>query len=91
MKIGYGFWGFLGDKKFNNKGEEISTPDGNAFYSWSILRALQKAGHKVYALMPDRDAPGIEKVGQNLFKTFAMEERYEAYEMYGGTDIPLDN
>lgn len=79
MKIGYGFWGFLGDKKFNSKGEELSTPDGNAFYSWSIIRALQKAGHEVYALMPDRDAPGIMKMGKNLFETFATEERYEAY------------
>lgn len=79
MNIGYGFWGFLGDKKFDKHGNEISTPDGNAFYSWSIIRAFQKEGHNVFALMPDRDIPGIEKLGKNLFKTFAMEERYDAY------------
>lgn len=79
MNIGYGFWGFLGDKKFDKHGNEISTPDGNAFYSWSIINALQKQGHDVFTLMPDRDAPGIEKLGHKLFSTFAMEERYKTY------------
>ena len=46
--VGYFYWGYLGDKKFDKNGNEVSTPDGNAFYSWSIIKALQDAGHLVY-------------------------------------------
>ena len=32
-KVGYSYWGFLGDVKMNSNCDIISTPDGNAFYS----------------------------------------------------------
>jgi glucosamine 6-phosphate synthetase-like amidotransferase/phosphosugar isomerase protein len=51
--VGYFYWGFLGDKKFNIKLKEVSTPDGNAFYSWSILKDLLdktlNGAHEAYA------------------------------------------
>ena len=45
MNVGYSYWGFLGDKKLDEKFNEVSTPDGNAFYSWSIIREIQKRGN----------------------------------------------
>ena len=80
MKIGYSFWGFLGDIKCNEKGETISTPDGNAFYSWSIIRELQKRGNEVIQIMPDRDIYGIIKYHEHLFKAWCKEDRVTAYE-----------
>lgn len=78
MKIGYSFWGFLSDYKIKN-GKNISTPDGNAFYSWSIVHALLEKGHKVYRMMPDRDKEAIEEFGKSTFSSFAKEKRYHAY------------
>lgn len=80
MKVGYSFWGYLGDYKFDKDGKEVSTPDGNAFYSWSIIRALQNAGYEVSLLMPDRDEAGYEKMGSELFGSWCKEERNKAYE-----------
>ena len=79
MNVGYFFWGYLGDKKYNDKGEEVSTPDGNAFYSWSIINQLLKNGDKVYQAPIDRDNIGFEKFGKNLFNSFATENRYKSY------------
>lgn len=79
MNIGYSFWGFLGDYKFDKYGNEVSTPDGNAFYSWSIIKKFQDYGHKVVSLMPDRDEPGYKKLGDKLFEAFCTEERAKAY------------
>lgn len=78
MKIGYSFWGFLGDNKIKD-GKEVSTPDGNAFYSWSIINALVDRGHKVYRMMPDRDKEAVEMFGVDNFKAFAKDKRYRAY------------
>lgn len=78
MKIGYSFWGFLADIKMS-RGKHISTPDGNAFYSWSIIHALLEVGHKVYRMMPDRDNEALEKFGKNAFSNFAKEKRYNAH------------
>ena len=80
MNIGYAFWGFLGDKKYDFKGNEISTPDGNAFYSWSIINAFRKAGHEVFSLMKNRDLPGRIIKGENLFDAWCKDERNDAYE-----------
>ena len=83
MRIGYGFWGFLGDKKFVREGDainEVSTPDGNAFYSWSIIRALQKDKNEVFLLMPDRDEPGYSILGEMLFDAWGERERLQAYQ-----------
>ena len=55
MKIGYAYWGYLGDVKYNEKGEVVSTPDGNAFYSWSIIHSLIIRGNEVWQMMPNRD------------------------------------
>ena len=76
--VGYFYWGYLGDKKFNSEGQEVSTPDGNAFYSWSIIKALQDSGREVY-LYSDRDKVGAEKMQMDLFKSFAQRARYDAY------------
>jgi hypothetical protein len=76
--VGYFYWGYLGDKKFDANGNEVSTPDGNAFYSWSIIKALQDKGETVY-LFSDRDAVGVNKLGKDLFKSFATDARYNAW------------
>lgn len=77
--IGYYFWGFLGDRKYNGKFEEISTPDGNAFYSWSIIKAIQDKGKKVSILSKDRDVFGYIKEKDKLFSAFAKEDRDKCY------------
>lgn len=76
--VGYFYWGYLGDKKFNALGNEVSTPDGNAFYSWSIIKALQDSGKDVF-LFSDRDEVGVNLMGKDLFKSFATEARYNAW------------
>lgn len=84
MRIGYGYWGFLGDKKCVEDADgslvEVSTPDGNAFYSWSIIEELQKQGHIVMELMPDRDFVGYKRYGRELFGAWATDARFKAYE-----------
>ena len=72
MKVGYSYWGFLGDDKYNSKNELVSTPDGNAFYSWSIIKAFQKLGYEVVSVMPDRDIYGWTKYGEDLFFFFTV-------------------
>lgn len=80
MKIGYSFWGFLGDIKMDVNRRLASTPDGNATYSWSIISKLQELGNDVVLMMPDRDKPAVEAVGTNiLFKSFAKVKRISAY------------
>lgn len=78
-KCGYSYWGYLGDVKFDKKGEVVSTPDGNAFYSWCIIRELQKRGYEVIQIMPDRDAKGFELLDDVLFSSWLMVERTKAY------------
>lgn len=81
MNIGYSYWGFLGDMKFGDDGKLVSTPDGNAFYSWSIINELQKRGHNVYQMMPDRDFNGSTILGNDiLFQSWAKDKRKSAYE-----------
>lgn len=78
-KVGYSFWGFLGDKKYNKKYDEISTPDGNAFYSWSIIKGLLDIGYDVIQIMPDRDYPGYDLLYKKLFSSFCEKGRLDAY------------
>lgn len=78
-KCGYSFWGYLGDVKYTRDGKEASTPDGNAFYSWCIIRELQKRGYEVTQIMPDRDAKGYELRGDFLFSSWIESERVQAY------------
>lgn len=78
MNIGYAFYGFLSDYKISN-GHLMSTPDGNAFYSWSIINALLREDHTVFMLMPDRDYEAVKLMGENAFNAFAKEDRYKSY------------
>lgn len=78
-KCGYSFWGYLGDVKCDRKGNIASTPDGNAFYSWCIIRELQKRGYEVTQIMPDRDEKGYELEGDHLFSSWIESERVQAY------------
>lgn len=79
MNIGYAFWGFLGDNKYDSKGNKVSAPDGNAFYSWAIIKAFQDKGDIVYAMMPDRDAPGVTKELLNNFSAWCKYARTKVY------------
>ena len=79
MKIAYSFWGFLADIKLDENYNEISTPDGNAFYSWSIIRELKKRNHDVIAIMPDRDVYSVNKFGKEAFSAWCTDKRYLAY------------
>lgn len=79
MKIGYSYWGFLADIKLDCHFNELSTPDGNAFYSWSIINELENRNHEVVAIMPDRDKYAIEKFNKDAFSAWCTDERYSAY------------
>lgn len=79
MRIGYSYWGFLGDRKYDDKGNILSTPDGNAFYSWSIINKFIEDGHQVIGIMPDRDEPGFRFEGVNLFSSWCKTSRSNAY------------
>lgn len=80
--IGYGFWGYLSDRKLLPDGSVAKTPDGNAFYSWSVLETLLKIAEdysinhgeavNVFRLFPQRDV-------ELFFDTFEKEQREEAY------------
>lgn len=78
MNILYFYWGFLGDVKYKPNGELGSFPDGNAFYSWSIIHELQQRSNTVY-IVEDRDRIGYEKFGKDLFHSFAQNKRHECY------------
>lgn len=78
LRVGYSYWGFLGDYKYEG-GKEVSTPDGNATYSWSILHELQERGHKTFLMQKDRDHEGWVMHGHNLFGSFSREKRMNAY------------
>lgn len=80
LRIGYSFWGFLGDRKIGRDGSEVSTPDGNATYSWSIVWEAMKRGHLVIPLQQERDRHGIEMYGTTLFRAFSQKKRERAYE-----------
>ena len=91
MKVGYSYWGFLGDNKYNSKNELVSTPDGNAFYSWSIIKAFQKLGYEVVSVMPDRDIYGWTKYGEDLFSSWCKEDRANAYSRMTKTEYASYN
>ena len=78
-KVGYSYWGFLGDYKFDEDKDLVSTPDGNAFYSSSIIHSLQKAGYEVIQVMPDRDMPGYDSMRDFLFSSWGTMMRSVAY------------
>jgi len=79
VRVGLSFWGFQGDVKIGPGGEELSTPDGNATYTWSLIWEMQKRGHTVYAMQEDRDWHGFRRWGSGLFGSFSQEKRTSAY------------
>lgn len=76
MNVGYFFWGHLSDKL-----GEISrnTPDGNAWYSSSIIEHLLKQNHNVYGMSIDRDKDDFILFKDCIFNSFAKEQRIFAY------------
>lgn len=80
LRLGYSYWGFLGDNKVED-GKHVSTPDGNATYSWSIIHEAHKRGWQVTALQRDRDLEAWGKFGGDNFAAFSREKRTEAYLM----------
>ncbi len=79
LRIGYSFWGFLGDHKLDDDLKELSTPDGNATYSWALIHEAQRRGHVVYQMQHDRDQPAIGKYGVDDFAAFSQEKRMNAW------------
>ena len=79
MRIGYSYWGFLGDRKYDDNGNLLSTPDGNAFYSWSIINKFIEDNHEVLGIMPDRDEPGFRFENHDLFSSWCKSIRSSAY------------
>lgn len=79
LRIGYSFWGFLGDHKMDVNGFSVSTPDGNATYSWSIVWEALRRGHSVWSMQMDRDVPAYERMGPSLFDAFSSDKRRAAY------------
>ena len=86
-KVGYSYWGFFGDYKFNEVKDLVSTPDGNAFYSSSIIHSLQKAGYEVIQVMPDRDMPGYDSMRDFLFSSWGTAMRSDAYQKMIRNDV----
>ena len=78
-KVGYSYWGFLADIKLDSNYNELSTPDGNAFYSWSIIYNLLINGYDVVTIMPNRDKYAVAKYGKNAFLAWLTDKRYSAY------------
>ena len=77
MRLGYSYWGFLADRKFKD-GVEVSTPDGNAAYSWSILNEAQRRGWDTYLMQKDRDCDFVYGESFNpkdAFKSFSQTKR----------------
>ncbi|MBV9125644.1 MAG: hypothetical protein JO112_20025 [Planctomycetes bacterium] len=79
MRIGYLFRGFLGDIKLDANGDEVSTPDGNATYSWSIEHECNRRGYKLIPLGPNLDAPAASKEGLGIFDSFSWARRSPSY------------
>lgn len=80
-KCAYSFWGYMADVKTDENGNEVSTPDGNSFYSWCIIDELMKRGYNVRRVMLDRDCYPMQfgNEMQEAFSLFAQDERYRAW------------
>jgi hypothetical protein len=79
MRIGYSYWGFLGDYKEDKDGNALSTPDGNAAYGWSLLWEIQRRGHNLFLMQDDRDWPVFQRRGKNDFASFSTHKRMAGY------------
>ena len=78
-RVGYSYWGFLADVKLNESGNVLSTPDGNAFYSWSIINEYRDRGTCIQQLMPDRDKHANLILGPDMFSAWLRYRRFDAY------------
>ena len=90
MRLGYSAWGFLGDIKVENGGY-VSTPDGNATYTWSILWEAQRRGWETFWMQRDRDREGWELRGSDIFRAFSGDRRLRSYlntRQTGGEGFP---
>lgn len=79
MNFGYFFWGHLGDRL---SAETKNTPDGNCWYSSSIIHQMRLvSGNNVWCFGPDRDKSDIELFGKdNVFNSFCSQNRKTAYD-----------
>jgi hypothetical protein len=93
MRIGYSYWGFLGDNKIEGD-SHVSTPDGNATYSWSLLHEMQERGHQTFLMQKDRDFAGVARFGVANFASFSQQKRLAAWaaarQTYGANFPELD-
>lgn len=80
MRIGYLFRGFLGDVKMAHDLTEVSAPDGNATYSWTIEHECQRRRNQLIPLGPNLDAPAVSVMGDDLFSSFSRDRRLASYE-----------
>lgn len=80
MRIGYLFRGYLADVKMDERGNEVSAPDGNATYSWSIEHECDRRGYKLIPLGPNLDAPAVSRMDSQAFSAFSMVKRTNSYE-----------
>src|SRR5574337_1290452 len=85
MKIGYSYWGFLGDYKEDKEGKTLSTPDGNAAYGGFLISEMQNRGHQVVMLQRDRDWATFTRREKYDFEAFSSERRFYAYLKCGRT------
>lgn len=80
MRIGYLFRGFLGDVKLDQGLNELSTPDGNATYSWCIEHECNRRRYQLIPLGENLDAPAAGQFGEKLFSAFSGDKRAASYE-----------
>ena len=87
MRIGYSFWGMLADQRMVD-GKLFAAPDGNAFYSWSIINEMRRRGHEVWLMMPNRDAEFVNTQDQvwDAFRSWGQESRFMAYQFPNKVD-----
>jgi hypothetical protein len=75
MNIGYFFNGYLSDK-LSIKSQD--SPDGNAWYSSSIIHELMKRGHNV-SIFADKDNYDYEIFSDKIFDSFCKNKREHTY------------
>lgn len=80
LRIGYAFWGYLSDRKLAEDGTEVSSPDGNATYSWAIVHEAVRRGHTVIPLHQRRDVYATSNLGDQAFKAFSKRKRSRVYD-----------
>ena len=80
MRIGYLFRGFLGDIKLDRNLNFLSTPDGNATYSWTIEWECNRRGWKLIPLGENLDEHSAREYGEEIFAAFSSDRRAKSYE-----------